>query len=209
MDNYSELNTIRGNRLCLDFVNLPYRSGDPVRHVTSWEELIEFLVEKQVVSAERSEQLEGLPEADPAGADNLLHLAERLAEGIRFALRSLVRDGRVHREWIEPINEVLRVTEGHDELERSGDGWRLAFLAKNEGLDWLLAAIARSAAELIAAGPKSGIRQCGNPSCELLFCDDSRTHRRRWCSMALCGNRNKVAAFARRHGTEKARAQHA
>jgi predicted RNA-binding Zn ribbon-like protein len=42
-----------------------------------------------------------------------------------------------------------------------------------------------------------------------MFYDDSKTQRRRWCSMALCGNRSKVAAFTRRHGGEKARAHHA
>jgi len=128
---------------------------------------------------------------------------------MRAAFSAILREQRVHRQWIEPINEILRVTEGHDELEWQGDRWKLGFLAKENGLEWLLAAIARSGAELIADGAASRLRRCGNPNCQLLFCDDSRTHRRRWCSMAHCGNRSKVAAFAKRHSVEKARAQHA
>jgi predicted RNA-binding Zn ribbon-like protein len=62
-----------------------------------------------------------------------------------------------------------------------------------------LAAIARSAAELIVEGPNAPVRLCANPACRLFFYDDSRTHRRRWCSMAVCGNRHKVASFLRRH----------
>nr|WP_254214234.1 CGNR zinc finger domain-containing protein [Burkholderia multivorans] len=33
----------------------------------------------------------------------------------------------------------------------------------------------------------------------LWFLDRTKSHRRRWCSKALCGNRQKVAAFRRRH----------
>jgi len=35
-------NPVNGNRLCLDFVNLPFTSGDPVAHATSWLELVDF-----------------------------------------------------------------------------------------------------------------------------------------------------------------------
>jgi predicted RNA-binding Zn ribbon-like protein len=121
----------------------------------------------------------------------------------------MLKTVRIQREWLDPINETLRVTEGYDQLEWVGTGWRLGFFAKHQALEWLLAAIARSGAELIAEGSRNGLQQCSNPNCQLLFYDDSRTHRRKWCSMALCGNRSKVAAFARRHGGEKARAQHA
>jgi predicted RNA-binding Zn ribbon-like protein len=35
------------------------------------------------------------------------------------------------------------------------------------------------------------IRQCGAPDCEVYFIDTSKGHRRRWCSMENCGNREK------------------
>ena len=38
------------------------------------------------------------------------------------------------------------------------------------------------------------IRRCANPACVLLFLDVSKSGRRRWCDMATCGNRAKVAA---------------
>ena len=199
-----------GNRLCLDFVNLPFEPGDAIKRAVSWQDLVRFLTEKGIVSVQRGEELLNLPETDSVAANNLLIQSERLANGIRFALRAVVRNSLLHREWIEPINDVLRVTEGHDKLDWDGEAWRIVYVSQQEGLAWLLAATARSAAELIAAGPKSRVRQCANPNCQLLFCDDSRTRRRRWCSMALCGNRSKVAAFARRQtGGGKASAHHA
>ncbi|MBY0449164.1 MAG: CGNR zinc finger domain-containing protein [Cyanobacteria bacterium] len=45
----------------------------------------------------------------------------------------------------------------------------------------------------------SRIHQCENEACVLLFWDTSKNQTRRWCSMDLCGNRMKVAAFRERH----------
>src|SRR4029077_3070203 len=104
-------------------------------------------------------------------------------------------------EWIEPVNEILRITEGHDELVGRDSVWKIEFVAREGGLDWLLAAVARSGAELIAEGAGARLRMCANLRCGLFFYDNSRTRRRRWCSMAVCGNRNKVAAFARKHSS--------
>ncbi len=99
------------------------------------------------------------------------------------------------------INQILRITEGHDELVFGGNLWKMEFQAREGGLDWLLAAVARSAAEIIVEGAQARLRICANPACGLFFTDNSRTHRRRWCSMAICGNRHKVASFARRHAS--------
>ena len=200
------------NRLCLDFANLAFASGDHAERAVSWDEFVDFLTFKQIVSEEKSRHIRALAETDPHAAQSLLDHAERLGRSLRQIFRALLRGHRVHPEWAEPVNRVLRVTEGHDELEWNGDSWRLGFVAREEGLEWLLAAIARSGAELVAEGPTEKLKQCSNPKCRILFYDDSRTQRRRWCSMALCGNRHKVAAYARRihDKTEgKVRAHHA
>ena len=199
-----------GNRLCLDFANLGMTSGETLEEQPNWEELTDFLAAKQIISMEKKDNLRKLPESDVHAAEALLRHAGALNAALKKSFRAMLSGQRVARQWAEPINRVLRVTEGHDELQWDGSAWRVGFVGREEGLDWLLAAIARSGAELIAAGATAKLRQCGNPQCQLLFYDESRTHRRRWCSMALCGNRSKVAAFARRQsGGEKARAHHA
>ena len=159
-----------------------------------------FLEAANIVSPERGAQLMALLRTNANAADHLLARATRLREGLRAAFRAMVRKERISRHWIEPINEILRVTEGHDELSLEGT-WKLEFVAREEGLEWLLAAIARSAAEIIIEGPEARLRMCANPQCSLFFCDTSRTHRRRWCSMAVCGNRHKVKSFARRRAS--------
>jgi predicted RNA-binding Zn ribbon-like protein len=180
-------------RLALDFANLI-----PEAHDVSWKEFVEFLVASRVVSAERGQRLETLERSEPAAVDGVVLKTLRLRECLR-AIFSAVEEGREFpKAWAAPINEILRLTEGHDELVAQEGRWRLEFMARESGLEWLLAAIARSAAELVVEGKSAPVKRCANPDCRLFFYDDSRTRQRRWCSMAVCGNRHKVAAFLKR-----------
>jgi len=188
-----------GGRLAVDFVNLGRVFSGSSPRPLSWERLITFLEAASVVSPERGAQLLALPNIDSRSSEGLLSRAQRLQTALREAFAAAVRRGRMVREWIESINEILRITEGHDELVSEADALRLEFIAKEDSLDWLLAAIARSGAEILAESAASRLRLCANPTCGLFFCDTSRTRKRRWCSMATCGNRHKVATFAQRH----------
>ena len=57
----------------------------------------------------------------------------------------------------------------------------------------VLAMIAADAAELLGSDLRERLRICPGPGCRGRFLDDSPAGRRRWCSMAVCGNRNKAA----------------
>jgi predicted RNA-binding Zn ribbon-like protein len=187
-----------GGRLSLDFVN-----ATPPNAELSWERLVHFLGSTSVVSDERGAQLLGLPQSDPQAAEALLLTARRLGSALRKVFAAMLRKQRIAGEWIEPLNRILRITEGHDELVAQAGIWKIEFVAREGGLDWLLAAVARSGAEIISEGARAGLRLCANPHCGLYFYDDSRTHRRRWCSMAVCGNRSKVAAFAKKRASAR------
>lgn len=62
----------------------------------------------------------------------------------------------------------------------------------------LLCALARDAIGLFGGQDAARIRKCESPSCAIFFVDASHSGRRRWCSMAACGNKAKVAALRRR-----------
>ena len=180
-------------RLALDFANLI-----PEAHDVSWREFVVFLVASRVVSMERGQRLEALERSEPAAVDGVMLKTLRLRECARAIFSAMEQRREFPKPWAAPINEILRLTEGHDELVASEGRWRLEFMARESGLEWLLAAIARSAAELIVEGAAAPVKRCANSDCRLFFYDDSRTRQRRWCSMAVCGNRHKVAAFLRR-----------
>jgi predicted RNA-binding Zn ribbon-like protein len=181
-------------RLALDFAN-----STPAAHDLSWDEFVTFLVDARVVTEERALRLRALLHAEPQAVDAVRLKMLRLRESLRAIFDSMADSKPFPKVWVEPINEILRITEGHDELVAQDHAWRLQFVARENGLEWLLAAIARSSADLLVEGLQAPIRRCANLSCRLFFYDHSRTRRRRWCSMAVCGNRHKVAAFLRRH----------
>jgi predicted RNA-binding Zn ribbon-like protein len=62
----------------------------------------------------------------------------------------------------------------------------------------LLRPVADAMADLLVTPRFELVKKCENPVCSLLFYDHTKSHRRRWCSTALCGNRMKVAAFRER-----------
>jgi len=196
--NLTKAYALLAGRLALNFVNTA-----PHSQQLHWEELIHFLEASRIVSSERSARLLILPQSDPQSAEALLDKSHRLRESLHLMFTAMVRKERIAREWVERVNAILRVTEGHDELLQQNQSWRIEYIARDDSLDWLLAAIARSAAEIVVEGAKAPIRLCANPQCGLFFYDASRTHRRRWCSMASCGNRSKVAAFARKHASSR------
>ncbi|MEQ1497418.1 MAG: CGNR zinc finger domain-containing protein [Novosphingobium sp.] len=47
------------------------------------------------------------------------------------------------------------------------------------------------------------LKNCDNPTCDMVFYDRGKNNRRRWCTMSICGNRDKVANYrARRAGAK-------
>src|SRR5262249_54761533 len=60
--------------------------------------------------------------------------------------------------------------------------------------DALLLPIGRALADLVCNDDFTYVRACEGASCTLLFIDRTRGGARRWCTMAVCGNRAKQAA---------------
>jgi predicted RNA-binding Zn ribbon-like protein len=61
--------------------------------------------------------------------------------------------------------------------------------------------IAEAAADLVCSVDFRLIRACEGSPCTLVFLDRTKAHSRRWCRMAVCGNRAKAAAHrARQRG---------
>lgn len=115
---------------------------------------------------------------------------------------------------LEPLNQLLardeefsqivvrdRLREGeHDrgqeKRETSGLAWRRQ--RRWQSPESLLFPIARSLADLVCAEDFTYVKACEGQPCTLLFVDRTRGHARRWCSMAVCGNRAKQAAHRNR-----------
>ncbi|MFS0696258.1 CGNR zinc finger domain-containing protein [Streptomyces nitrosporeus] len=78
-------------------------------------------------------------------------------------------------------------------------GTLVRVLSTDPGCGALLAAVARDAVELLTDPvARARLRRCEGDACGRLYLDTSRGRRRRWCSSAVCGNRERVARHRRR-----------
>jgi predicted RNA-binding Zn ribbon-like protein len=64
--------------------------------------------------------------------------------------------------------------------------------------DYLLYPVLTAATDLLTSASRGLVRQCEDAGCGWLFLDRSNARKRRWCSMADCGNRNKARKYYRR-----------
>lgn len=74
------------------------------------------------------------------------------------------------------------------------DGWQTD--PGQAGLRVIAVRLALATGALLAGAERTQVSRCGR--CTWLFIDPSPTRRRRWCSMAVCGNRAKVARHQRK-----------
>ncbi|NLH80490.1 MAG: CGNR zinc finger domain-containing protein [Phyllobacteriaceae bacterium] len=80
-------------------------------------------------------------------------------------------------------------------LAHDGGDWRL-----DERLDGdLCGALALDFARFVCEVEPQRLKHCANPACSMVFHDVGKNNRRRWCTMSVCGNRDKVARFRARH----------
>ncbi len=66
------------------------------------------------------------------------------------------------------------------------------------GVDRPLGVIVSRVLEAQASGTWSRLKACRKESCQWLFYDGSRNASSTWCSMSICGNRTKTAAYRQR-----------
>ena len=93
----------------------------------------------------------------------------------------------------------------HTRLEESGTAYSTQLWFRTGVPEDLFAPLAYSAATLFADAERSRVRKCKCQICVLHFFDTSKKGTRRWCSMRLCGNRLKVAAYTARHRQQRPR----
>jgi predicted RNA-binding Zn ribbon-like protein len=126
----------------------------------------------------------------------LLNTARRLREAIR---RLVVKRKAGMRADVGEINEFLAAARSYPQIEWEGHKLpRMVREREQKTPEQFLAPVSEAAAELLVNGDFNLIRKCEDSSCVLWFYDRTKSHRRRWCSMAACGNRNKVKAFRQR-----------
>jgi predicted RNA-binding Zn ribbon-like protein len=139
-----------------------------------------------------------LDPADVSGSAPVLARVVRARAAFRELWDAVVEHRRPDEGAVREINRVLRhrtqleVETGID--DRGLAVYRLSRRFAGDPVDCALAELAEPLAQALGS-PESidRIRTCANDECRWVFFDASRTHRKRWCDMASCGNRAKAA----------------
>ncbi|WP_033791026.1 CGNR zinc finger domain-containing protein [Pantoea septica] len=176
-----------GDHLALDFLNTVAQvDGEPHDLFQCDEDVVRWL--------EAAGYLSDAGEVK-ARAGKLLTAARQLRAAILHAVQCKKRE----EAWRpDTLNHFLRAASSHFELTLNRDGqpaYRRVYATSTP--EQQLGPVAEQAADLLVNGDFSLVRECEHPDCTLWFYDRTKAHRRRWCSMALCGNRAKAARFRR------------
>jgi predicted RNA-binding Zn ribbon-like protein len=128
----------------------------------------------------------------------------RSARELRELVRTLVERRKAGKR-VDPsrLNAYLAAGRQRQELVVDHGELRLEPRFEKATPEQLLLPVALSGAELLVSGDFDLVRTCESPGCVLSFYDRTKSHRRRWCSMATCGNRHKVATFRERQAQQK------
>ena len=172
-----------GGRPCLDLVNTVSWRGDESRredHLNDSADCLLWCRRAGVVSDDEAKELSGLDVRSP-----LLALRSALT-------RHLADADQPDLERLRPyVDNALR----HSDLVQRGDRarWEVTALASATPAH-------RVALDLLdqLTNPRGPVGRCADPTCGWTYVDTSRGHRRRWCSSADCGNRERVRRHAAR-----------
>jgi predicted RNA-binding Zn ribbon-like protein len=189
--------------LGLDFLNSVATPLDtPMDWIGDGDGLLAWLEQAQLAPAETLVTLRA--QAMPNEFDNVAAQARSLREWFRGFVgqrkgRSLASEDLSE---LDPLNRLLERDEGFGQVvarvHDRASGLAFQAMRRWRSPEALLLPIGEALAKFVCEEDFSNVKACEGPACTLLFADHTRGHARRWCSMAICGNRAKQAAHRHR-----------
>ena len=185
-----------GNQLALDFLNTrPVQNGEPMELLPDFSALLRWFQAAELLSARDVENL--LQKwGKSARAQRTVEAMRDLREKLREEILAWEGGGAVHHSTVDELNRLMADRPMRTKLKASGSASTTELWFEPRQPEDLLAPLGYSVATLFANADRNRVRKCGR--CVLHFYDTSKKGTRRWCSMQLCGNRLKVAAYAAR-----------
>jgi predicted RNA-binding Zn ribbon-like protein len=190
-----------GDALGLDFLNSIATPVDtPIDWIDDGDGLLNWLEQAQLVPADVLKRIR--TQALPGELDKVTDQARSLREWFRGFVRK--HKGRPltakSLAGLEPLNRLLERDDSFKRIDPGpkGQPLQLQTIRRWRTPEALLSPIGEALAQLVCTEDFSDVKACEGPACTLLFADHTRGRTRRWCSMALCGNRAKQAAHRHR-----------
>ena len=185
-----------GNHLALDFLNTcPVQNAEPVELLPDFGSLLRWFQAASLLSSREAASL-GQKWRASAPAQHVVEAMRELRERLRKEVVVRGRGGAVNRAMLDEVNRLMAEHPMLTRLKASGSASTTELWFDPRRPEDLFAPLAHSVAMLFSEVDWNRVRKCGQ--CVLHFYDTSKKGTRRWCSMQLCGNRIKVAAYAAR-----------
>ncbi|TWB59897.1 CGNR zinc finger domain-containing protein [Bradyrhizobium sacchari] len=187
--------------LGLDFLNSVATPVDrPVDWLDGGEGLIDWLSQAKLVPADELDALKA--RAKPGDLDKVAGEARALREWFRGFVRQHAGRPLAPKALRElgPLSRILERDEAFLQIvPRHGEeGLALQRMRRWRSADALLLPIGEAMAKFVCEEDFSNVKACEGHHCTMLFADHTRRRARRWCIMAVCGNRAKQAAHRSR-----------
>jgi predicted RNA-binding Zn ribbon-like protein len=184
------------NRLILDILNTkPVFENGPVELLPDVHALERWMIAAGMAATPGTKALVR-SWRHSAGAAAFLKELILFRERLREAVLRMEKGSSPAEEFVKEVNARLLEYPLPTALHRQGGRLVREILFEPEKPADFWAPIIDSAADLLSETQTSRIRKC--ESCVVHFFDTSRKGSRRWCSMNICGNKLKVAAYQRR-----------
>jgi predicted RNA-binding Zn ribbon-like protein len=120
------------------------------------------------------------------------------ARAVREALRELLRANNGISVDEAAATATLDAAARHAKLAVRFDSGAIRLVPRERGVQGGLGAVLAAAAEAMADGSWQRLKACRSDTCRWAFVDNARNHSRQWCSMSVCGNRQKARLFRAR-----------
>jgi predicted RNA-binding Zn ribbon-like protein len=157
-----------------------------------WAQFVELFDQAQLG------ELAKLAAAKPTRARATIRRAHALREAIHGIARALMARINPAAADLKVLNGELRIAAERREIVRQGGALSRSWLNPEARLDSILWPVCCAAAQLFIDGPRERLKFCPGRACGWLFLDATKNGGRRWCSMADCGNLDKVRSYRRR-----------
>jgi predicted RNA-binding Zn ribbon-like protein len=186
-----------GNQLTLDLLNTrPALTGKPQELLSDFLALLRWFHAAGLLNRSEVARLQERWDGS-ARAKATLGTIRRLREILRQEILRWERGAKIRPAVVRQLNLLMARHPVRSKLTERKDGLATHTWFEARRPEDLLAPLAQSAAELFTDADRTRVRKCAH--CVGHFLDTSKKGTRRWCSMNLCGNRLKVAAYAARH----------
>jgi predicted RNA-binding Zn ribbon-like protein len=178
-----------GGHPALDLVNtLDERPFDqPIENLASYRDLVRFAELAGLIEPALAATLQTL-----TGRSRVAKRARELREHVHGVLAAVHKQRPMSQRDLDAIASAVRAARAARVLVAPSSGSLATYhWSRPAAVEIPLHACALAVEDLLTDVDRGRIRKCEASDCDVYFVDTSKGHRRQWCNMKNCGNREK------------------